>query len=93
MDVRTSGGSNSANKWLLLTVNEDDTYNAVGLSLLSNTNATGKSSITQGEVQQSAPTHGAFTFTGGDLYYAGRYNKNANYQCLIQNEEYDWLAW
>lgn len=93
MDARTGGGSNASCKWLILTVNEDDTYNAVGLLLSMNTNANGKSGLTQGTKIENPPVNGSFTFTGGDLYYAARYNKNANYQCLIKDEEYDWLAW
>ena len=92
MDTRDkSGNGNASYKWLILTVNFDDTYNAVGMAYTSNTNANGKTDMTQG-VQEIVP-QGAFTFMGGDVFYTARYNKNANYQCLIQNEEYDWLAW
>lgn len=48
---------------------------------------------TQGTVQESSPLQGAITFTGGDVYYTGRYNKNASYQLLSVNTEYNWLAW
>lgn len=91
IDIRATGGNNASYKWLILTVNSDDTYNAVGMSYSSSTNANGKINITQG-VQDTTP-QGAFTFTGGDVYYAARYNKNEKYQCLIKDQEYDWLAW
>lgn len=87
----TSGDGNASYKWLILTVNSDDTYNAVGMAYTSATNASGKTNMTQG-VQETMP-QGAFTFTGGDVFYKARYNKNTNYQCLIKDEEYDWLAW
>lgn len=93
IDMTTSGGSSATNKWLILTVNADSTYNATGLSLNNNTNATTKCKLTQGVNEASNPTQGGFTFTGGDLYYVGRFNKNANYQCVIKDQEYDWLAW
>jgi len=92
IDNRNTGGNGNASyKWLILTVNSDDTYNAVGMAYTSNTNALGKPNLTQG-VQDNVP-QGAFTFTGGDVYYTARYNKNEKYQCVIKDEEYDWLAW
>lgn len=94
IDIRyTDSTGNASNKWLILTVNSDDTYNGFGQGYSQSATVTTKINITQGTAENSGPLQGAFRFSGGDLYYAARYNNNAKYQCLVQNVEYDWLAW
>lgn len=66
------------------------TINATGWC---GTNAAKVYGQAQGTVQAGSPLQGAITFTGGDVYYTGRYNKNTSYQLLSVNVEYEWLAW
>lgn len=93
IDMTTGGGGNASNKWIIVTINADDSYNAIGQLMSSNTAAAMKSKLTQGTVEGSAPTQGGFRVSGGDIYYTGRYNKNENYQCIVKNHLLDWLAW
>lgn len=78
------------NKTIFIFLNSAGTLNAVGMYANGVARIYGQA---QGTVQQGVPLNGAVRFSGGDVYYTGRYNKNANYQMLKTNTEYEWLAW
>lgn len=82
--------SGQCNKVILVFITSSDTINAVGFST---TNAARIYGQAQGTVQQATPLNGAIRVSGGDIYYTGRYNKNASYQMLKVNQQYEWLAW
>ena len=48
---------------------------------------------TMGTAYNGAPENGTIRISGGDIYYTARYNKNANYQIIRPNVQYEWLAW
>lgn len=79
-------------KWFILTVNSNATYNIVGQASQGGNWAT-QAQKTNGETVNATPINGILRFSGGDIYYTGRYNKNANYQLLIPGVQYEWLAW
>lgn len=78
------------NKTVFIFLNSSGTLSAVGMYANGAARIYGQA---QGTVQQGVPLNGAVRFSGGDVYYTGRYNKNASYQMLKTNTEYEWLAW
>lgn len=78
------------NKTIFIFLNSSGTLSAVGMYANNVGRIYGQA---QGTVQTALPFNGAVRFSGGDIYYTGRYNKNANYQMLKTNTEYEWLAW
>ena len=55
----------------------------------------GKSEVnrTFGTAYASQPENGTIRIDGGNVYFTGRYNQNANYQLVYTNMQYDWIAW
>lgn len=95
-DAKVNTGHTQCCKWIFITVNSDSTINVVGgqSSVTSSTsNAKQVYKLAQGTNDNAFPINGAIRFSGGDMYYTARYNKNANYQFIAPNEEYEWLAW
>lgn len=80
-------------KFVIITINEDNTFNMYGQTANSTTNLRVLTSFAQSTLDQNVPMNGSLRFSGGDIYYTGRYNKNASYQMLRVNTEYEWLAW
>lgn len=80
-------------KFAIITINEDNTFNMYGQPTNSTTNLRVLNSLAQSTLEQNQPLNGSLRFSGGDIYYTGRYNKNANYQMLRVGVEYEWLAW
>lgn len=80
-------------KFVIITINEDNTFNMYGQTINSTANLRVLTSFAQSTLDQYAPMNGSLRFSGGDIYYTGRYNKNASYQMLRVNTEYEWLAW
>ena len=78
------------NKTIFIFVNSSGTLNVIGMYANNAIRIYGQA---QGTVQQGVPLNGAIRFDGGDIYYTGRYNKNAGYQMLKVDQEYEWLAW
>jgi len=91
MDI-TASGTGQTHRWFFLTINTDDSFNMLG-QLTQNANGSVVTSATQNTAYNNAPINGSLRFSGGDVYYTGRYNGNANYQILAVNQQYDWLAW
>ena len=89
-DVSTSTGSNQTNKAFFAFVKQDDTWDYIGAF---STGVINKYNITNGTAVNGTPVNGTLRISGGDIYYTGRYNKNANYQLLAANTLYEWLAW
>ena len=77
-------------KTVFIFVDTGGTLSAVGMFANNFARIYGQA---QGTVQSGAPLNGAIRIDGGDIYYTGRYNKNAAYQMLQVNAEYEWLAW
>ena len=80
-------------KFAIITINEDNTFNMYGQIVNSTTTFKVLTSFSQSTLDQNLPLNGSLRISGGDIYYTGRYNKNANYQMLRVNTEYEWLAW
>ena len=59
----------------------------------SNSTLSSSTNRVLGTKYESAPDNGAIRIDGGNIYYSARYNKNANYQIVRPNIEYEWLAW
>ena len=91
-DWTLNGSKGQSCKWFILTINSDDTYNIVGQPSQGGNWVT-QSPNTSGVAYNAAPTNGTIRFSGGNIYYTGRYNKNTNYQLLIPGVQYEWLAW
>ena len=92
-DYHINNGNNQTQDILFVFVNTDDTYNAFGCTAQAAGTFAAVVNLVQGSNSNSAPLNGAFTFTGGDIYYKGRYNQNASYQIVKTNMQYEWLAW
>lgn len=90
-DASTAESNYQSNKFVLITINSDSSFNIFGLSM----NSTGgwQRNRVQGTKYENAPINGALRFASGDIYYTGRYNKNVNYQLLRTNKTYEWIAW
>lgn len=95
-DMTVSVSQVQSCEWVLITINSDGTYNAAGWQRLSGSgtnNATAVTGYAQSANKDGSPINGALRFSGGDIYYKARYNKNANYQILANNTQFEWLAW
>lgn len=84
---------NQTCKFVFITINEDTTFNVYGQSNATSGNMRVVVGMAQGTSDQSGPINGTLRFSGGDVLYSARYNKNANYQLLRVGVEYEWLAW
>ena len=89
-DVPPGTGSSAVNKTFFAFVKQDQTQDYIGV--YSNTVSRSYDNA-NGTAINSPPVNGALRISGGDIYYTGRYNKNANYQILASNTLYEWLAW
>lgn len=89
-DIGITTGSDQTCKWFLGFAKAGDTFNYIGA--VSN-NTVRSYGIANGTAVQSPPVNGTLRISGGDIYYTGRFNKNANYQILKANTLYEWLAW
>ena len=92
-DMITNIANGHSNKWMLVNMYEaaDDKYSIVGYTQANAFNvAKGR---VFGTAYAAAPENGTIRISGGDIYYAARYDKNANYQIVRPNLEYEWLAW
>lgn len=85
-----TSSSEQTNKTVFIFVNTSNTLDVIGSIQQNIYRIYGQA---QGTVQQGTPLNGAVRTSGGDVYVTGRYNKNANYQLLSVNVEYEWLAW
>ena len=92
-DMITNIATGQSNKWVLVNmyVAADDKYSIVGFSQ-ANAFAASRGRVF-GTAYESAPENGTIRISGGDIYYTARYNKNAHYQIVRPNLEYEWLAW
>lgn len=90
-DATTNVGTGDTNKWFFLAFYSDTNYQAIGQAW--NNNLIYVSGRVNGTQYDSRPTQGKIRVDGGDVYYTARYNKNAAYQLLATNVEYEWLAW
>ena len=88
-------GSAQASKFLICMFYEDGTFFNVGVqsSTASDTALPGRTASSQNTLIANSPINGTIRVSGGDLYYTGRYNKNASYQIIVPNKPYEWLAW
>lgn len=86
----TTSGDAGVNKVVFIFKNSSDSYNVVGMQA---TNAQKLYNQTADSVSTNSCLNGGISFSDGDLYYTGRYNKNASYQMLKVNTQYEWLAW
>ena len=93
IDNNVNDGSSQSNKWVIVLRNTSDTYNIFGMQSQMTGGTVASALGTPGTAQNASPTHGTLRFDGGDIYYTGRYNMNANYQILTVNRQYEWLAW
>lgn len=82
--------SGQVNKIIFVFVNSLGNLNIV--SAYSN-NVTRSYDYAQGTAQTAVPINGSLRIDGGNIYYTGRYNKNASYQIVAPNKQYEWLAW
>lgn len=94
-DLRSNTGLTQSNKFVICHVNSSDSYNMVGLS--GNVTGSGTTYYMLGWNQESnrdgAPLNGTMRIDGGDIYFKARYNRNAGYQIVGINNQYEWLAW
>ena len=92
-DMITNIATGHSNKWVLVNmyVAANDKYSIVGYTQANAFN------VAKGRVFGTAyaapPENGTIRISGGDIYYTARYDKNANYQIVRPNLEYEWLAW
>ena len=93
MDFSVNGGGTQSNKMLLCFINTNDRYHLIGMPSNTTSGSVSATYGTQGTAQNGQPTQGTLRFSGGNIYYTGRYNRNANYQILQTNKEFEWLAW
>lgn len=87
-----------SNKFVFIFVNGNGSLSIFGSSLnvdptQAASTVNGKFNVEQGTIYQSTPTNGSIRFDGGNMYCRGRYNKNVNYQLVLTNIEYEWVAW
>lgn len=94
-DIKANTGHTQCCKWVLITINSSGTYNLFGTMSSDTSSQTRKQviNLAQSTADNSFPISGSLRFDGGNIYYTARYNKNANYQFIAPNEEYEWLAW
>lgn len=92
-DMITNITTGQSNKWVLVNmyVAADDKYSIVGYTQ-ANTFNVAKGRVF-GTAYEAPPENGTIRISGGDIYYTARYNKNAHYQIVRPNLEYEWLAW
>ena len=93
-DTKTTSSGVQSNKFVLIQLYDDEVpakYLIFGFA--GNNNGAAKPTQTLGTAYTSAPENGTITVSGGDLYFKGRYNKNASYQLLMTNIQYEWIAW
>lgn len=90
-DVTTNVGTGDTNKWVFIAFYSGTGYQIIGQSW--NNNCAYMGTRTNGSAYNSRPVNGTLRIDGGDIYYTARYNKNASYQILANNKEYEWLAW
>lgn len=83
-------GSGQTNKWFLAFATAGNLFNYIGTYANNIVRSYGNAN---GAAITATPVNGALRISGGDIYYTGRYNKNANYQILKANTLYEWLAW
>lgn len=85
-----SGGVQSA-KWLFILIYDNAKYIAANVSANNGTSFVKERTL--GTNYAQSPEQGTLRVDGGDIYYTARYNKNANYQILMVNQLFEWLAW
>lgn len=93
-DTKSTTSSVQSNKFFFMYRFDADNslkYMAVGLSMANAFSVKNNQSL--GTKYEASPENGTLRFDGGDIYYTARYNKNASYQILYTNHQYDWLAW
>lgn len=94
-DMTTSLGSGQSNKFFMMMLHSyQETpahYWALGFTQ-SNSSANVPNRVLETQYA-SSPEQGTFRIDGGDIYFTARYNKNANYQFVRPNVQYEWLAW
>lgn len=93
-DTKSTASNVQSNKFVLIQLYDDAVpakYLIYGFG--GNNNGVAKPSQTLGTAYTSAPENGTITISGGDLYFKGRYNKNASYQLLMTDIQYEWIAW
>ena len=96
-DITTQvGGSGQSNKFYFFFrhsyESEPNHYFSMGMQQQGTTVGVTANHVL-GTNYQSSPDNGTIRIDGGNIYYTARYNKNANYQIVRPNIEYEWLAW
>ena len=93
--INANTGHAQCPKFLLVTINDNGTFNTLAYQSNDSSYTTRRYDINvaQGTNYASFPIHGSLRFSGGDVYYTARYNKNGSYQILPPNEDLEWLAW
>lgn len=76
---------------LFIVVNTDGSLTAQSVD--ASGNGSFERALSQGSVLQRMPLNGSVRFDGGNMYCAGRYNKNQYYQMVFVGKEYEWIAW
>ena len=94
-DMTTSLGTGQSNKFFMAMLHSyQETPAHYWVMGFSQSNASANAPNRVLETQYNAtPENGTFRISGGDIYYTARYNKNANYQFVRPNVQYEWLAW
>ena len=95
-DTNVNSNKIQSAKFAIITVNSDGTFNMFAQSSSGTPSAPGTAaqlSVANEELKASAPINGTLRISEGKLYYVARYNNNENYQILMKNTQYDWLAW
>lgn len=88
-------GGLQRNRFIIIVVNSNETISVCGINtvLSASGNTAISMNLAQGFVSQGPPLNGSVRFDGGAMYCTGRYNKNANFQMVKTNTEYEWIAW
>lgn len=93
-DTKNTSSNVQSNKFVLIQLYDDENPTKyVIYSFCGNNNALANSTHTLGTAYSNAPENGTISVSGGDVYFKGRYNKNASYQLLMTNIQYEWIAW
>lgn len=90
-DASTSLGAGGSNKWVIIAFYDSTNYQIIGYSMQNSAQYRGTRA--NGTSYPELPENGTVRVSGGDIYFTARYNKNANYQIVRPNVEYEWLAW